>query len=257
VTSSAVAIIQARMGSSRLPGKVLRPLAGRPLLVHVVERTRLATSLAGVVVATSDGSADEPIRALCAEHGITCFSGSENDVLDRYLGAARLVDADPIVRITSDCPVVDPAVIDAVVSLRNDRSLDYAASAAGAFAALSGEGSFPEGLSVECFTRAALERASREASETFEREHVTPYLWRTGLFSVGIVPFPPDRPDLRLTVDYEEDYQLGSALYDALHRPGRPFSLEQAIAWLDAHPEVAALNRAHLGSSAARVPEAA
>jgi spore coat polysaccharide biosynthesis protein SpsF len=252
--SAAVAIVQARMRSTRLPGKVLRPLAGRPLLLHVIERARHARSLAAVVVATTDLPADAPVRALCVEHDIPFFAGSETDVLDRYYHAARLADAELVVRITADCPIVDPDVIDLVVALRRDGNLDYAASAAGATAALTGGGAFPEGLSVECFTREALGRAWREARDPFEREHVTPYLWRTGLFSAGILPFTDDRDDLRLTVDYESDLSLVSRLYEALYVEERPFSLAQAIAYLDQHPEVAALNRAHVGANRGLTP---
>jgi spore coat polysaccharide biosynthesis protein SpsF len=250
--NNTVVVVQARMGSTRLPGKVLRPLAGRPLLLHVVERVRYAHSISALVVATTDLPADAPVRALCAEHDIPFFAGSEHDVLDRYYRAARNAGADEVVRITADCPVVDPEVIDAVVALRRDHGVDYAASAAGSAAGLTEGGAFPEGLSVECFTFEALERAERESRDVFEREHVTPYILQSGLFSVDVLPFAGDRGDLRLTVDYEADLALITHLYDALYIADRPFSLSEAIEYLDAHEGVARLNRAHVTASRGR-----
>ena len=228
-----VAIIQARMGSTRLPGKVLLPLVGRPTLLHVVERTRWASSLSSIIVATSDLPRDEPIRKLCAEEGIRYFAGDEQDVLDRYYQASLGTDADAIVRITADCPLVEPTVIDSVVNLWESQSLDYAASAAGGHANLTAAGAFPEGLSVECFSASALERAWRESTDAFDREHVTPYIWNTGRFNMDIFPFASDRGELRLTVDTASDYALVAEIYEALYRKDRPFTLSETIRYLD------------------------
>lgn len=248
----AVAIVQARMGSTRLPGKVLRPLAGGPVLWHVVERARQAPGLAEVVVATSSEPGDEAVQAFCRERDISVFAGSETDVLDRYYRAATAFGADPVVRITADCPLVDPDVIDRVLGLYRTGRYDYVASAAGAPARLCDGGRYPDGLSVEVCSYAALARAWREADERSDREHVTPYLSRVpGRFRVGIVRSAADLSHLRLTVDYEEDLELVSRLYEALYSDERPFfGLAEVVAHLEAHPELADVNREHAAAGA-------
>jgi len=232
------------MASTRLPGKVLRPLAGEPMLWHVVERARRAQGLDHVIVATSSTAADEPIRSFCYRRGIAVFAGSENDVLDRYCRAATEFGADPVVRITADCPLIDPDVIDRALSLYRTGRYDYVASAAGAVGRLFDGGRYPDGLSVEICSLMALSRAQQEAHEPSDREHVTPYLWQVpGRFRVGVVCPPTDLSHFRLTVDYEEDFELVSRLYAALSSDGRPFfGLDEVVAYLEDHPELAAIN---------------
>src|SRR5262249_37789783 len=145
-----VAIVQARMNSSRLPGKVLQEIAGQPMLWHVVQRTRQAQLLDRVVVATSDQSSDDPLAEFCARENIPCFRGSEQDVLDRYYQAARSIQADGIVRITSDCPLIDPDVIDKVIRAYEEEHYDYAANVL--------RYTYPNGLDVEVFSMTALTR---------------------------------------------------------------------------------------------------
>ncbi len=154
-----VAIIQARMGSTRLPGKVLRPLAGRPMLARIVDRVRACASVAKVVVATSDREGDEPIRTMCAAEAIECFAGSEQDVLDRFYRAAAMFGGDPLIRITADCPLVDPNLLTKLVALFAEGPYDHVGVATGAGAMFLGKGRYPDGLDAECFSRAALERA--------------------------------------------------------------------------------------------------
>ena len=148
------AIIQARMGSTRLPGKVLAEVVGQPMLFHVVNRARRARTLDGVIVATSDSQADDVVSQFCREVGVTCFRGSEADVLDRYYQAARHFDIATIVRLTADCPLLDPLVVDRVVQAFETGGCDFVSN--------TFERSFPDGLDTEVFSRDALERAGEE-----------------------------------------------------------------------------------------------
>ncbi len=243
----AVAIIQARMGSSRLPGKVLKDVAGRPMLAHIVARTRLASGVTRVVVATSDASGDEPVRAFCADNGIECFSGHETDVLDRFHRAAQAFSADPILRITGDCPFVDPGVVGQVLARYEDGGFDHVSSATGATAFKMDGLKFPDGLDVECFGFAALARAQLEATARSDREHVTPYLYRTGLFRLAKVFSDGDYGALRWAVDHEADLELVRKVYEALYRPGQAFGLREILDHFRAHPELVEHNRAFVG----------
>ena len=166
-----LAIIQARMGSTRFPGKVMTDLAGRPLLDHVVKRAQQAHMLTLVRVATSDCPADDIIAQFCKEEEIPYFRGSEEDVLDRFYHAAEHFSADVIVRLTADCPLLDPEIIDRVVKFFQSGEYDYVSNT-------RIEPTYPDGLDTEVFRYSALERAWREACLRSEREHVTPYIWK-------------------------------------------------------------------------------
>lgn len=203
-----VAIIQARMSSSRFPGKVLAPLIGMPMILFMVQRVRTAHRVDKLVVATSTDPSDDPLASLLAEHGIDCYRGSLGDVLDRYVQAARLHNAQHIVRLTGDCPLVDADLIDRCLGELALGDADYVGNCL--------PPTFPDGLDVECFTREALEKAWREASRPSEREHVTPFMrddasglrtrnWR------GAVDFSA----LRWTVDHPEDLLHVQALVRA------------------------------------------
>lgn len=243
-----IAIVQARVGSTRLPGKVLRSILGRPILWHVVERVRHASGLAHVVVATTDRPADEPIRRLCEEHGITWFAGSERDVLDRFYRTALRERGDPLVRVTADCPLVDPELLTRLLALYRTGQYDHVGVATGAGALRLPGGRFPDGLDAECFSFAALERAWREATRPIDREHVTPYIWRnTAIFRCGHLTSERDYSQLRWTVDTEADFELVAKVYEGLYRPDRPFLMADVLRFLAAHPEVAALNRDAIG----------
>ncbi|MBI3491615.1 MAG: glycosyltransferase family protein [Acidobacteria bacterium] len=242
------AIVQARMGSTRLPGKVLRPLAGRPMLLRIVQRARACPAIANVVVATSDLDGDAPIRRLCEAERIDCFAGSEQDVLDRFYQAARSFHGDPLVRITADCPLVDPGLLARLVALYQSGAYDHVGVATGAGALFVGQGRYPDGLDAECFSMAALERAWREATSAPDREHVTPYIWRhRDLFRCGQLTSDVDYSRLRWTVDNEADFSLIERLYDALYRPDRAFGMEDVLQYLATHPELAATNESFIG----------
>jgi len=235
------------MGSSRLPGKVLETVAGHPMLWHIVDRLKRIKGLSEVVVATSSADADEPVRALCKHIGVSCFAGSEADVLDRFYRAAEAHGADPVLRVTADCPFVDPDVVARVLELYQHGGYDYTAAATGGVAFKSTEWKFPDGLDVECFSFAALATAHRETQVRSDREHVTPFLYRTGKFRVGLVSAEGDWGALRWTVDHAEDLELVRRVYDALYRSDRAFGLRDILALIAERPELARLNQVFVG----------
>lgn len=243
-----VGVIQARVGSTRLPGKVLLPLGGRPVLERMLERVARADVLDEIVVATTRLGTDDSIRWLAQALGVRCVSGHPTDLLDRHRQAAQAADADAVVKIPSDCPLIDPAVIDQTVGFFRDQHPRYQ------FVSNLQPPTWPDGNDVEVFTRELLEETWREASRPFEREHTTPFMWdQPERYRVGSVVWPAGL-DLsashRLTLDYAEDYALITAVFQALQRSdARCFTVEEIVAHLDAHPEVKALNAAHLGSS--------
>lgn len=232
-----VAIIQARLGSTRLPGKVLLPLAGRPMLAHVIERTRRAQRVDEVLVATTTNTGDAPLVAFCREVGCAVFRGSEPDVLDRYFQAAQNHAATTIVRITSDCPLIDPGVIDAVLTKLAETGADYASN-------IAPDRTFPRGLDTEAFPFTTLERFWKEASEPAEREHVTAHIYRhPERFRLASVAHAQDESAHRWTVDTAEDYALAERIF--AHLGDRHFSWQEALAAVEAHPEWTELN-AHI-----------
>ncbi|MEA3210635.1 MAG: spore coat polysaccharide biosynthesis protein SpsF [Chthoniobacter sp.] len=236
-----IAIVQARMGSTRLPGKVLLPLAGVPMLRHVIERVRRATRVDHVLVATTTEAADEAIATFCAEWGCACFRGSEHDLLDRYYQAARTVPSEVVVRITSDCPLVDPGLIDRVLAEREEFAADYASNTYPVR-------TYPRGLCTEAFRFAALERAWGEAPDSSSREHVTPYIYRNpDRFHIHNVTNEEDCSAHRWTVDTVEDYALVERIYG--HFGHNRFDWKEALALLAANPAWSELN-AQVGQKA-------
>lgn len=231
-----VAIIQARMGSTRLPGKVLLDLAGEPMLVRVVNRSRRATTLQDVVVATTTRPADGAIVELCAERGWPCFRGGEDDVLDRYYRAAMRHQVDVVVRITSDCPLVEPEIVDWIVrEFLEKRPLDYASNT------LSPR-TFPQGLDVEVMAFDALERAWREDDNPAWREHVTPYIYRhPEKFALTAVMNDKDYSHMRWTVDTVDDLAFVRKVYDYFGHDA--FSWQDVLSTLEEHPEWLEINR--------------
>jgi spore coat polysaccharide biosynthesis protein SpsF (cytidylyltransferase family) len=224
------------------------------MLWHVVDRVRRARGIEDVAVATSSEPGDEPIRRLCRDEGIPVFAGSEHDVLDRFYRAASHFGADPLVRITADCPFVDPATVAKVIDLYHSAPHDHVGVAAGAGASLLGEGRYPDGLDAECVRFAALQRAWREATDGPAREHVTFYIWRNpGTFRCGVLRSDGDYGHLRLTVDQDADYQVASRIYGALYSETRPFTLADVLKFLADNPVIADSNRAHMASAAYRV----
>jgi spore coat polysaccharide biosynthesis protein SpsF len=232
-----VAIIQARMGSTRLPGKVVLDLTGEPMLARVVNRTRQARTLGEVVVATTVQPADGAIVHLCAERGWPCFRGSEDDVLDRYYQAAVAHQVDVVVRITSDCPLIEPEIVDRVVRefLERQPQVDYACN-------VLPRRTFPRGLDMEVMRFDVLEQAWREDNDPAWREHVTPYIQRNpDLFRIHRVMNEVDYSHMRWTVDTPEDLAFVRCIYD--HFGHDRFFWREVLAVLEQHPEWLEINR--------------
>jgi spore coat polysaccharide biosynthesis protein SpsF len=233
-----VAIIQGRMSSSRLPGKILIDIGGEPMLLRVVERARKAKTVDMVVFATTVDPSDDPVEAFCKEQGIPCFRGSLPDVLDRFYQAARMVQADTIVRLTADCPLIDPGLIDETVTLFRQSRADFAANRLPP----PFKRTYPIGLDCEVCSFAALERAWQEASAPHDREHVMPYLYEVeGRFKVALLNYPVNHGSQRWTVDTPEDLELVRQLYARL--AGRAdFTWLDVLALIECEPALARIN---------------
>ena len=230
------AIIQAHMGSTRLPGKVMLPISGKPVLWHDVIRARASKRVEKVIVATSDKPADDVIERFCIREGFDCFRGSDDHVVSRYFEAAKKFKVDTIVRVTSDCPFMDPDIIDMTVAAFEAAGCEYISTT------FPGPRILPIGLDVEAFTLPALERATQESKDDFDRSHG---IWeREGKFKVGpTVKIPAEyaRP-YRITLDYPEDYAVIVHLYTLLYKKGAIVPVLDVLRYLDAHPEVVAIN---------------
>ncbi len=229
-----VAIIQARLGSTRLPGKVCLDLAGEPMLARVVHRVRRARRVDEVLVATTTETRDDPLVEMCVERGWLCFRGSEDDVLDRYFQAAKSRGAEVVVRITSDCPLIDPAVIDSAIRGRELQQADYCANVV--------RRTYPRGLDVEVFTFTTLEAAWRGDDKPEWREHVTQFILRNpGRFDLSTMAHDDDHSALRWTVDTPEDFELMEKIY--AHFGHDEFSWQEVLALLAQHPSWNEINR--------------
>jgi spore coat polysaccharide biosynthesis protein SpsF len=227
-------IIQARWGSSRLPGKVLEDLGGRTVLDHVITRAKRVAGADTVVIASPDDAASDPVAREAERCGAEVFRGSETDVLARYLGAARMVHAGVVMRLTSDCPLIDPQICSRVLVLRAEKDAHYAAN--------NMPPTFPHGLDCEAFTTAALEEAARTTRAPYDREHVTPWLRRAPhLRRVNLAAPTSAHRDQRWTLDYPEDLAFLRAVlaqYPATREP----SMDEVLSVLARHPELSAIN---------------
>jgi spore coat polysaccharide biosynthesis protein SpsF len=232
------AIVQARMGSTRLPGKVLKLLAGRPMLGHLLEQLKKAKTLTGIVVATSTLPEDEVIVNFGKSCGVSTFTGSATDVLARYLGAAQAVRADVVVRITADCPLNDPQTVDRAIRYFLDNDFDLVIEGK--------EKVLPRGLDVEVFSMQALLRAEKVAHDGPSREHVTFYMYRHPTeFKVGYFPVPPElrHPEWRICVDEPADFRLMEEIFARLSRPGHLIDIAEVAALLEREPALLEINR--------------
>ena len=233
-----VIVAQARTGSKRLPGKVLKPLGGKPAIEHVLRRASAAKLADQVWLATTTEYSDDVVQEAADKLGFPVFRGSEEDVLSRYAGAAEAANADVIVRITCDCPLIDPEVIDAMISLRAAQSADYVWN--------DPDRDWPVGLDCEVFTREVLEQAAASATSKAEREHVTPWIRGGGAKSVAHLAGPGKPVSAqRWVLDYPEDYAFLSRLFDLFPGKQPPLSWHEVWATVERHPEISALN-AHL-----------
>lgn len=231
-----VAIVQTRMTSSRLPGKVLKPLAGAPLIRRMIERMLRIDGLDRVVVAIAEGAAHDPIIGALDGMDVAIVRGSEHDVLARHAAAARATDAATVMRVTSDCPLLDPEVSAAVLTAYVDaRGLRVRC------ARTSAQSGYPHGFDTEVFDAGALYEAEAEATDPYEREHATPFIWRRpDRYPAVIIDTKPNRRHWRITVDTEADYRLASAIYDALYPKNPNFGYDDIIALFEARPDLRA-----------------
>jgi spore coat polysaccharide biosynthesis protein SpsF len=227
------------MGSSRLPGKAMMEIHGKPMIGHVVDRALRISGVDQVVVATTNHSRERPlVRFLSERTGVPVFRGSEADVLTRYAAAAKEAEADIVVRLTADCPLLCPEVSARVVAaiVGGPDGYDYVSNTL--------TRTYPRGLDTEAMSARALELARREAVQAADREHVTPFLWRQpARFRLGNVRDDTDRSRWRLTVDTPEDLELVSRVYSSLFPSGPAFDYPELVACLDQHPEWAEINR--------------
>lgn len=233
---STAIVVQARMGSTRLPGKVLKDIAGRPMLSYQMERLRRVKRAERIVVATTDQPADDAVERFCQKEKIACVRGSEHDVLARYHLAIERFPADVVVRITADCPLIDPAIVDEAIAAYEP---DYVSNML--------ETTYPYGMAVEVFSAQALREAHREAKDPAEREHVTPFIYRhPERYRLKSLTMAPNLSHHRWTVDTPEDFELVSRLLKTL-KPH--FTLQDVLAVLDEHPDWCAIN-AHVEQKA-------
>ena len=241
--ASVVTVVQARCGSSRLPRKVLLPLGGATVLERMLERVTRAERCGTLVVATTTAPSDDDVEALCRRAGVHCYRGHPEDLLDRHYQVARALGACHVVKIPSDCPLIDPAVIDAVIGMYLEARgrWDYVSNLHPT--------TYPDGNDVEICSMAALEHAWRVATRPYEREHTTPFLWEhPELFRIGNLAWETGL-DLsrshRVVLDYSEDYEVIRRVFDALSPI--QFGVADVVRYLDAHPELATLNARHRG----------
>lgn len=233
---STAIVVQARMGSTRLPGKVLKDIAGRPMLSYQMERLRRVKRAERIVVATTDQPADDAVERFCQKEKIACVRGSEHDVLARYHLAIERFPADVVVRITADCPLIDPAIVDEAIAAYEP---DFVSNML--------ETTYPYGMAVEVFSAQALREAHREAKDPAEREHVTPFIYRhPERYRLRSLTMAPNLSHHRWTVDTPEDFELVSRLLKTL-KPH--FTLQDVLAVLDKHPDWCAIN-AHVEQKA-------
>jgi len=238
-----VTVIQARTGSSRLPGKVTKEIQGKSLLMRQVERVQASALKGTVVVATTFDHEDDIIARICKDNRILCYRGSTLDLLDRHYQAAKWLEADAVVKIPSDCPLIDPQVIDRVLQYYLDSDFEYVSNLHPA--------TYPDGNDVEVMNFKTLEIAWKEATKDFEREHTTPYIWEhPEKFSVGNVVWETGLDysmSHRFTIDYAEDFIFIKTIYECLYPVKHNFGLQDILNLLKANPKITSINEKYAG----------
>lgn len=227
-----VIIVQARMTSTRLPGKVLKPVLGKPLLSYQIERLRNVKLADELVIATTINETDQPIIDLCTSLSVPYFRGSEEDVLARYYGAAKAYKADTVVRVTSDCPVIDPMVIDKVIHYYNQHQplYDYVSNTLNR--------SFPRGMDTEVFSANILKEIFFEATAPSDREHVTPFIYKNPeRYKLANVSYNSDESRHRWTVDTMEDYELIKRIIEDLYPQSANYTMDDILKLFEYHPD--------------------
>lgn len=229
-----IAIVQARMGSTRLPGKVLTDLGGATVLARVVERVRRSARVDQVVIATSVSPIDQPIVSECERLNVACFRGSEEDVLDRYFRAAQRFDGETVLRVTSDCPLTDPTLIDGLIQAFAEREVDFACNVA--------PRTYPRGLDAEVFTLRALAKAREMADMPHQREHVTTVFYeRPDVFRMTSVRSERDYSRYRWTLDTNDDLRLIRQIYQSFGNRS-DFTWRDVIALMERNPQLENIN---------------
>ena len=240
-----VTVIQARTGSSRLPKKVLMSICGKPLLLRMFERVQNSLKAGQIVIATSTNTDDDAIEKLCSENNIHCFRGHPTDLLDRHYQAALKYKADAVVKIPSDCPLIDSKVIDKVLSFYIENSNEYG------YVSNLHPATYPDGNDVEVMSFKVLEEAWKNATRPLEREHTTPYIWENpDKFRIANVTWDGSRnysATHRWTIDYEEDYTFIRTVYEELYSSNPKFSLYDILELLERKPHIAEINKKYLG----------
>lgn len=240
-----VTVIQARTGSSRLPGKVMMPLAEAPLIVRMVERVTMSKLAGKIVVAITDESSDDILEKICKENNFLVYRGSTEDLLDRHYQAAKILNADAVVKIPSDCPLIDAKVIDKVIGFFLEHSSDYH------FVSNLHPATYPDGNDVEIMHFNVLEDAWKNAKRKLEREHTTPYIWENpDKFRIGNVEWETGlnySMTHRFTIDYPEDYEFIKRVYDELYHKNPRFRLNDILQLLEEKPEIKKINEKYLG----------
>ncbi len=234
-----MALLQARSSSTRLPGKVLKPLLGEPMILRQIERLRRARNIDRLMVVTSDSPSDDELAARCVEAGVEVFRGSLDDVLDRFYSAVKDIRPQHVVRLTADCPLADPEVIDAVIDFHRDGDYDYASNVL--------EPTYPDGLDAEVFRFSVLETIWQEASLASQREHVTSFIYQhPERFKLGCLKRDSDLSALRWTVDEPSDLEFVTAVYAALYRDNPEFLMADVLRLLVQQPELIEINAGQL-----------
>jgi spore coat polysaccharide biosynthesis protein SpsF len=233
-----VAIVEARMTSTRLPGKVLLEAAGRPLLGHLVERLRLVPSLDQIVIATTINDADAPLAEFARSCGITCFRGSEHDVMARVIGAGEAAQADIVVNVTGDCPLIDPLLTEQTIRMFFNNACDYATN--------GHVHTFPGGYAVQVYRLETLRRSASMTDDSVEHEHVTLHMRRhPEIFRHVYLVAPPDQhwPEIDLSLDEKADYLLLKRIFEHFGEGNPHFGCRETVALLKVNPEWLAINR--------------
>jgi len=230
------AIIQARMGSTRLPGKVMKNLKAKPVLWHVIERVKQAENIDEIIIATTTHERDKIIFEKAKEWGVKAYRGSEEDVLERYYEAANNYETDTIVRITSDDPLVDPFIVDNLIGCFNDKEYSLVTNSS------EEKRTFPIGLDVEIFSFNVLKEAYNNAAEKYQREHVTPYIYENFRNDIYIYHNADDYSDFRWTLDTIEDYKFMKEIYNNLYNGKYNFYFKDIISFLKKNPQIRKIN---------------
>lgn len=234
-----VAIIQARMGSTRLQGKILKKICGKEILLHIVDRIKECKLIDKIVIATTEKSSDDEVEAFCKRNNIEYFRGSEDNVLERFFKCADKHNADIIVRVTADDPLKDPKVIDKGLSIFLDNKYDYVSNTI--------KPTYPEGIDIEIFSFQALIKAFNEASLESEKEHVTPYIWKNAeKFNVYNFENNVDLSYMRWTLDTEDDFNFINKIYQELYQDNKMFYMQDVIDLLNLKPELMEINAGHI-----------